>query len=703
MSNEKNMLKYLAFASALLAALCSCGDTVLEGDGTKAKAIGVAEQLTTNASFTVEAWVKIDADAGKLENVVWAQYTGGTAGRCDLFINNGRLGIFIGSNTNSVGSMATSETLYATSTIPYGEWVHVAFSRDWDTCAYAFYVNGTDSGTGTSKGSMLHVRNMTVGGLYAHVSENAGKNIVKGRLAEVRVWKRVRTAEEIVADMNRRLTGGETGLVAYLPLSETAGNTTENYVSRERCVLSDNWESVDDAELSLTPAVRAPARAYVLTPSVLGDTTSLTPDVRLEGRAFTIEGWIYLPSLRNGRNDIAYQYPGSGRFSLEIDKNTSKLSCWFNGRNLKSSDLNVGEWTHFALVRSGASAQFYINGEADTSTNGFHNIDVADAPFTLFRLVSGQPPGTAFAGRLTEVRIWRTARTQEEIRASQMCRLAGPHEGLLGCWPLTEGAGTRILNQATGVFSSLSNATEKVWDIGTMPVLEDPQTETETCAALSGSACTGGGNGNASISGRDFTLEAWVCPRMYRSTEIHHGSVDQILRQYASSSAGRMIFGIYKGKISLFVGADGWMTGDSCVPLGRWSHIAVVRENDKVRFYLNGEPDGELEGKTTEPPPSANLTLGINTTENFDGALREMRVWDGVRSAQEIQANYRWMLRGTEEGLVAYWPMVTHDGDTLVNMKRGSSNGSLVAAWYPVAPLQLNGKLPPPGLMIIIQ
>ena len=687
---------------ALSVALSLHGATVMEGDGTNAKAIGVAEQLTTNASFTVEAWVKIDTNAGNLENVLWAQYTGGAAGRCDLFIRSGRLGMFIGSNTNSVGSMAAGETLYATGTISYGEWVHVAFSRDWATRAYAFYVNGTAAGTGTSNGSMLHVRNMTVGGLYAHVSENA-RNIVKGRLAEVRVWKRVRTAEEIAADKNRRLTGGETGLVAYLPLSETAGNTMENYVSRERCLLSDNWEAVDDAGLSLTSAVRAPARAYVLTPSSHGNTTALTPDVRLEGRAFTIEGWIYLPSLRNTRNDIAYQYPGTGRFSLEIDKNTSKLSCWFNGRNLKSSDLNIGEWTHFALVRSGSSAQFYLNGEADTSTNGFHNIDVVDTPFTLFRLISGQPEGTAFAGRLTEVRIWRTARTQAEIESCRMRRLSGAQDGLLGCWPLTEGAGCRILNRATGAFSSLSNATEKVWDIGTMPVLEEPQTATETVAALTGSACTGGGNGNASISGRDFTLEAWVCPRMYRSTDIHNGSVDQILRQYASNSEGRMIFGFYKGKIALFFGAEGWMTGNSCVPLGQWSYIAVVRENDTVRFYLNGESDGELDGKTTEPPPSANLTLGFSSTENFDGALREIRVWDGVRSAQEIKASYRWMLRGTEGGLVAYWPMVTHDGNTLVNMKRGSSNGTLVAAWYPVAPLELNGMLPPQGTIIAIR
>ena len=700
MSNEKNMLKCLALMSALLAALCSCGDTVLEGDGTKAKAIGVAARLAMNDSFTVEAWVKIDTDAGNLENVLWAQYAGSTAGRCDFFVKNGRLGMFIGSNTDAVGNVAANETLYATGTIPYGEWVHVAFSRDWESRAYAFYVNGIASGAGTSNGSMLHVRNMTIGGLAANVSENA-RNIVKGRLAEVRVWNRVRTADEIAADKNRRLSGGETELLVYLPLSETFGNTTEDYVSRERCLLSDNWEPVQDAGLALTATNRAPARAHVLTPSALDENkkTILMPDVRLEGRAFTIEGWIFLPALCSRRNDIAYQYPGTGRFSLEIDKNTSQLSCWFNGKNLKSSALEIGKWAHFALVRSGTSAQFYLNGEADTSTSAFADIDVVNAPFSLF-LLPTDANAKAFYGNLNEVRIWRTARTQAEIVNGMMRRMDGTEEGLLGCWPLTEGAGTRILNRVTGVYSTLSNATESVWGIGTMPVLEETAGGTETVAALTGSDCTGRGDGNTSISGRNFTCEAWVYPRMYRTTALHHGSENQILRQYNSGSAGRVIVGLSNGRIALFIGASGWMVSESCVPLGRWSHIAVVRENDTIRFYLNGEPDGILTGKTTEPPPVTNLVVGDNSTENFDGALREIRVWDCVRSADEIRKNFRWSLRGTEAGLVAYWPMVTHDGTTLVNNKRGSSNGTLVAAWYPVDTLELEGTLPPTGTLI---
>ena len=81
MSIEKNMLKCPVLASAFLAVLVSFGDTVLEGDGATAKAIGVAARLAATNSFTIEAWVKIDTDAGNLENVLWAQYAGSTFSR----------------------------------------------------------------------------------------------------------------------------------------------------------------------------------------------------------------------------------------------------------------------------------------------------------------------------------------------------------------------------------------------------------------------------------------------------------------------------------------------------------------------------------------------------------------------------------------------------------------------------------------------
>src|SRR5205085_1449442 len=48
----------------------------------------------------------------------------------------------------------------------------------------------------------------------------------KGLIDEVRIWNVARAQGQIAADMNRRLAGSESGLVAYYQFDEQAGATT---------------------------------------------------------------------------------------------------------------------------------------------------------------------------------------------------------------------------------------------------------------------------------------------------------------------------------------------------------------------------------------------------------------------------------------------------------------------------------------------
>lgn len=53
-----------------------------------------------------------------------------------------------------------------------------------------------------------------------------GAEYWQGRLDEIRIWDRVRTAAEIEGDENRSLTGNEPGLIGDYPFSEESGTTT---------------------------------------------------------------------------------------------------------------------------------------------------------------------------------------------------------------------------------------------------------------------------------------------------------------------------------------------------------------------------------------------------------------------------------------------------------------------------------------------
>jgi hypothetical protein len=180
------------------------------------------------------------------------------------------------------------------------------------------------------------------------------------------------------------------------------------------------------------------------------------------------------------------------------------------------------------------------------------------------------------------------------------------------------------------------------------------------------------------------------------------------------------------GRFGFFIGgtdgsgnAGGWKETDEAIPLGRWTHLAATRQGSTLRLYVNGALAKTFENYTTLSPWSStyphDLTLGgidgaytyyatgdyrrNNISRSFAGAMREVRVWNVARTADEIAENYKCKVRASEAGLVGYWPLDT-SGTELVNL-RDKTKGYIVAGWERIAPLSL--KDPPLRLRIIIR
>ena len=86
---------------------------------------------------------------------------------------------------------------------------------------------------------------------------------------------------------------------------------------------------------------------------------------------------------------------------------------------------------------------------------------------------------------------------------------------------------------------------------------------------------------------------------------------------------------------------DGVSTGKTDIIMGRWYHVALVREGDAVRAYLNGN----LEFTTTaaaDTSEAASIFVGGHSANvsNFEGKICHVAIFDRALGADEIAARY---------------------------------------------------------------
>jgi uncharacterized protein (UPF0333 family) len=163
--------------------------------------------LTNN--FTLEAWIKpenVNGDTqiimGKFSSSPQLSFAWGIAGigaSCYMrfyYTTNGDWATFNDFASSTFGSN------------PQGTWVHCAVTFASGTVSY--YVNGSAKGTSSGASSIYS-------GTAPFEIGRENSNYFDGSIDECRVWNVVRTGTQINDNKSVRLTGSESGLVAYWP------------------------------------------------------------------------------------------------------------------------------------------------------------------------------------------------------------------------------------------------------------------------------------------------------------------------------------------------------------------------------------------------------------------------------------------------------------------------------------------------------
>ncbi|MDA9563906.1 LamG domain-containing protein [Flavobacteriales bacterium] len=174
----------------------------------------------------------------------------------------------------------------------------------------------------------------------------------------------------------------------------------------------------------------------------------------------TISAWIRLDDT-SGVKGIVTKYdsgPGAESYSLSINNAGDELQLFVTSTGAgwpytyivsNSVNFQTNQWYHVAGTYNNTGTDnihLYVNGAevAGTITNndgGANSIEVTSVPI----LIGGywEPPITPhrpFDGQIDEVRVWNIARSETQIRDNMCRQLTGSETGLVGYWPMNEGA-----------------------------------------------------------------------------------------------------------------------------------------------------------------------------------------------------------------------------------------------------------------------
>lgn len=146
---------------------------------------------------------------------------------------------------------------------------------------------------------------------------------------------------------------------------------------------------------------------------------------------------------------------------------------------------------------------------------------------------------------------------------------------------------------------------------------------------------------NAALGDGDFTVEFWMYPKSYSTT----GYI-----QDARDGAGNPNWADYLGsnkKYSAWNSRTGALLYTSVrnIPLMTWTHIAAVRRNGVIYFYINGRLDGAV--ANTDPfgvggtvyIGTSSMPGGQTTANTFDGYLASIHWMRSAKYADEFTPN----------------------------------------------------------------
>lgn len=619
--------------------------------------------------FTIECWVQI-ASGGKIQELVVKDAEGE-----DPSVNsNYSFDVWSDQKLRIVFENANQDNqeIFGNTVLEVGKLYHVAASFNFQTKALSLFVNGKlDAGPTVVVGTPNHQNQpLRLGTGY----EGGPRTTTHGVIDEVRIWKIARGESDIHATMNKLLQGNENGLVGYWRFDEGSGqiiHDRSSFQNHGKRGFSDASETFDPAwVLSPWQPPNPNDEDFALQFDGTDDLVQIN-DVNgsLDLNDFTLEAWVW--RMEENKTEEIIHKGGVGE-NPSVNTNYAILFRednlarahfeYADSRNVEAvgtTPIQTNRWYHMAGVRSSAdnSLKIYVNGVLDAPPLKTElPPNQQDSPVRLGANDPGWNIDENFKGILDEVRIWKVARTQEQIQATMHAQLSGQEQGLAAYWRLNEGAGQAANDRTSfgnhGILGLSFNveAQDPIWV--KPPAL--PSDSSNFALDFDGLDDHVLFEPNLLDTPQQITMEAWV---KYQSTKTYMMAVS--LEGVYAFFLNRFSVGTFTpffdgGSIHANDHAYGANLND-----GQWHHLAAVNNGQTLQVFVDGVFTGSV-NETLYDITSLNRTSALGaqfdaSEFHFDGVIDEVRVWNLARTPEQIQAHMHERLLGNETGLVAYW------------------------------------------------
>ncbi len=186
---------------------------------------------------------------------------------------------------------------------------------------------------------------------------------------------------------------------------------------------------------------------------------------------------------------------------------------------------------------------------------------------------------------------------------------------------------------------------------------------------------------------KNVTIEMWLKPAAFagRTNPISKAYGGEYTFTLEPNGTINCYFGLAGGNTTPYMGFN----TITSLTLNQWNHVAFVRENNVVRWYINGVQTNAGIGSSdpgtyvfstplTAAQSSGNVILGTGYAGFYSGEMDELRIWNVARTAAQISGNMNRPLNGSMSGLVGYWRFDEPSGTTVLDASGFSQSGTII-------------------------